>query len=142
MNDMDNSKFDILYIKEQLSIKKHIVITGPIGSGKSTLLKELRLRIITIGILNPESLSVRNRMKPITEGFNTRGVSWLNDFINSDSKWVTIDEVGFLEGECPGYIEKLSELFDKKRVMAAIRKQDIKHINDILLREDVFVINL
>lgn len=139
---MDNSKFDILYIKEQLSIKKHIVITGPIGSGKSTLLKELRLRIITIGILNPESLSVRNRMKPITEGFNTRGVSWLNDFINSDSKWVTIDEVGFLEGECPGYIEKLSELFDKKRVMAAIRKQDIKHINDILLREDVFVINL
>ena len=43
MNDMDNSKFDILYIKEQLSIKKHIVITGPIGSGKSTLLKELRL---------------------------------------------------------------------------------------------------
>ncbi|MCQ2542162.1 MAG: nucleoside-triphosphatase [Lachnospiraceae bacterium] len=168
---MDNSKFDILYIKEQLSIKKHIVITGPIGSGKSTLLKELRLslglkedtpgivtwnvkgeavymrstldsEIITIGIFNPESLSVRNRMKPVTEGFNTRGVSWLNDFINSDSKWVTIDEVGFLEGECPGYIEKLSELFDKKRVMAAIRKQDIKHINDILIREDVFVINL
>ncbi len=142
MNDMDNSIFDILYIKEQLSIKKHIVITGPIGSGKSTLLKELRLRIVTIGIFNPESLSVRNRMKPVTEGFNTRGVSWLNDFINSDSKWVTIDEVGFLEGECPGYIKKLSELFDKKRVMAAIRKQDIKHINDILSREDVFVINL
>ena len=139
---MDNSIFDILYIKEQLSIKKHIVITGPIGSGKSTLLKELRLRIVTIGIFNPESLSVRNRMKPVTEGFNTRGVSWLNDFINSDSKWVTIDEVGFLEGECPGYIKKLSELFDKKRVMAAIRKQDIKHINDILSREDVFVINL
>ena len=45
MNDMDNSKFDILYIKEQLSIKKHIVITGPIGSGKSTLLKELRLSL-------------------------------------------------------------------------------------------------
>jgi len=76
---MDNSKFDILYIKEQLSIKKHIVITGPIGSGKSTLLKELRFRIVTIGIFNPESLSVRNRMKPVTEGFNTRGVSWLNE---------------------------------------------------------------
>lgn len=151
--------------------KKHIIITGAIGSGKTTLLKKLRDKMgfdnsvpalitwneqgkgvymrradvdeaVMIGAFDCKSLSTRNRMKPIVDGFNIRGYAILESFINCNSKWVTIDEIGFLECDCQPYIGKLMELFENKRVMAVVRKQDIKHINDILRRDDVFVIDL
>ena len=159
------------FIEPQLKRKKHIVITGSIGSGKSTLLKRLKVKLcltdstpglITwnvpcqavymrklgddepaqIGQFNPNSYSIRNRMKVVPEGFNIYGVSALESFINDDSEWVTIDEIGFLERDCQPYLDKLTELFGKKRIIAVVRKQDIKHINDIINREDALVLDL
>jgi len=155
----------------QIQNKRHVVITGDIGSGKSTLLKELREKmglddsvpglitwnvkekavymrkadddeVVVIGEYNPHSHSERNRMQPVPDGFNKHGVSILEEFINATSEWVTIDEIGFLERDCQPYIDKLTELFERKRVMAVVRKQDIKHINDIIQRTDAYVIDL
>lgn len=151
--------------------KKHIVITGSIGSGKSTLLNQLTSRlgvkevipgVVTwnvpgkavymrkvgseesemIGECNPNSLSKTNRMQPVLDGFNIYGISLLEKLINDDSEWITIDEIGYLESASLPYLEKLSELFEQKRVMAVVRKQDIKHINDIIQRKDSLVIDL
>lgn len=158
-------------VEEQMQDKKHIVITGAIGSGKTTLLKELRDKMglgeqvpalitwnaqkkavymrkagtnesVVIGEYNPNGMQKGNRMKPVLEGFNQYGVSILEDFIKDSSEWVTIDEIGFLESECQPYLEKLMELFEQKRVIAVVRKQDIKHINDIVHRKDALVVDL
>lgn len=158
-------------VEKQIQDKKHIVITGAIGSGKSTLLKELRDKmglgeqvpglitwnehrkavcmrkagdkeVVVIGEYNPNGLSTGNRMKPVPEGFNRYGVSVLENFIMDSSEWVTIDEIGFLECDCQPYLEKMMELFEQKRVIAVVRKQDIKHINDIVHRKDALVVDL
>lgn len=157
--------------RKEIQDKKHIIITGAIGSGKSTLLKKLRAKMgigdsvpglitwnaqrkavymrkvgddepVVIGEYNPHSKSTRNRMKPVPDGFNIYGVSILDDFINDNSEWVTVDEIGFLERDCKAYIEKLMELFEQKRVIAVVRKQDIKHINDIMHRGDALIIDM
>ncbi len=162
---------DFRFVEKKKQDKRHIVITGAIGSGKSTLLRKLRGKIsskdsipglitwnepgkavymrrieedesVMIGEYDPQGLSKRNRMRPVPDGFNKYGVSLLDDFINDKSEWVTIDEIGFLEGSCQPYINKLNELFEQKRVIAVVRKQDIKHINDIIQRADAFVIDM
>lgn len=161
----------INHIKEQMQNKKHIVITGSMGSGKSTLLNELRRELdskdglpglitwnehrkavymrrvgdakcVMIGEYNPQKSPAGKLMEPVTNGFNIYGVSLLESFIHDDSEWVTIDEIGFLEACCQPYLNKLFELFDQKRVIAVVRKQNLKHINDIVHRDDAFVIDL
>ncbi|MCQ2518899.1 MAG: hypothetical protein MJ107_00065 [Lachnospiraceae bacterium] len=198
------------YIKEHISGKKHIVITGGRGSGKSTLLKKIFAeysevcahstigsgapvistnigetlilpaddsnqlisseenpllpipgivtwsepkravymrksdsdKVITIGEFNPDSTSKENRMIPVPDGFDIHGVNVLDSLINDSSEWVFIDEIGYLESSSIRYLEKLDELLDKKRVFAVVRKQEIKHIQDIIARSDVLVIDL
>lgn len=161
----------IKFIEEHIQDKKHIVITGGRGSGKTTLLNAIRdsegplncapglvtwaepgkavfakelgqEKQVTVGEFDPNSLSPENRMKPVPDGFDVYGVSVLDNLINSDSEWVTIDEIGYLEGTSPLYLRKLEELFNRKRVLAVLRKQKIKHINDIIKREDAFMIDL
>lgn len=97
---------------------------------------------VIIGKYDPHSLSAENSMKSISEGFNVYGISFLEELIHDKSEWVLIDEIGFLEGTCHPYLEKLDELFEQKRVMAVIRKQEIEHLNAILHREDALVIDL
>lgn len=161
----------INFIDEQIQNKKHIVITGAIGSGKTTLLKELRDKMgldeevpglvtwneqkkavymskvgdnenVVIGEYNFNDQSTKNRMTPIPDGFNKYGVFILEDFIRDSSEWVTIDEIGYLERDCHPYLEKLMELFERKRVIAVVRKQNVKHINDIVCRKDTLVVDL
>lgn len=150
---------------------RHIVITGGRGSGKTTLLNELRDKLkladctpglvtwakpgqgvfmkeigcaesVAVGEFDPDSTAKENRMKPVPGGFDIYGVSILNKLINSDSEWVTIDEIGYLEESSASFLAKLEELFSRKRVIVVVRKQDIKHINDIIKREDAFTIDL
>ena len=158
-------------VEEQIQDKKHIVITGSRGSGKTTLLKALRDKMglgeqcpglitwnaqrkavymrkagddemVVIGEYKLNGQPIGKRIKPVQEGFNKYGVSILDDFIRDNSEWVTIDEIGFLERDCQPYLEKMMELFEQKRVIAVVRKQDIKHINDIVHRNDALVVDL
>lgn len=161
----------IKLINEHIQDKKHIVITGGRGSGKTTLINEIRnvfgqekfgtglvtwaepgkavfvrelgtTESVMVGEFDPNRLSNENKMKSVPGGFEKKGVFILDNLINSDSEWVTIDEIGYLEGTCPSYLKKLNELFDRKRVMAVVRKQNLKHINDILGRDDAYTIDL
>lgn len=149
--------------------KKHIIITGLRDSGKSTLLKKLLPQLgtdipgittwcepqkavymrlsgtdapIIVGQFNPDSTSKENRMMPVPDSFNIHGVAFLDSLINAPSEWVSIDEIGYLESTCTAYTEKLYEVFDKKRVIAVVRKQDIEFLNNLCNRTDAKVIDL
>lgn len=62
--------------------------------------------------------------------------------IGDSSEWVTIDEIGYLENSSYKYLEKLSEVYERKRVLVVLRKQELTHIQAILNRKDVTVIDL
>ena len=70
------------------------------------------------------------------------GIPALRRCIQSESDWVSIDEVGFLEETCEPYKEAIRDLFDHKRVAAVIRKQDLPFLKELRERPDVFLIDL
>ncbi len=145
--------------------KKHIVITGSRGVGKSTLLRALfpdagfgittfaetrkavylkdifTGKIAVIGEYDASSEGECRKMKPCTDGFLTLGIPSLNACIEDVNELCVIDEIGYLEEACPLYMDKLSELFDKKRVAAVVR-HDSAYLKKLQLREDVFFIDL
>lgn len=81
-------------------------------------------------------------MKAVREGFLGLGMKALRRCEDSQSEWISIDEIGFLETSCPEYCEALLSLFEKKRVIAAVRKQDILFLTALLGRKDAFIIDL
>lgn len=144
----------------QQSGKKHLIITGGRGSGKSTLLCSIAAPDIktfaikekgvylhekasgketVIGVFDSKTQSAENRMRVCRDGFNGLGISALRNCINREKETAVIDEIGYLETQCVEYCTELLNLFDAKRVIAAVRKQDIPFINSLLMREDVFV---
>ncbi len=152
-------------------MKKHIIITGSRGSGKSTLLKNIlneadfgssipgiitwcekekavyMQRIgsadkVTVGVFNPDSTAGENRMNPVEDGFNVQGVYLLNQLIEDDSPWIYIDEIGYLESTCDKYIEKLNQAFEKKRIIAVVRKQETELLKKLISRQDALVVDL
>ncbi len=153
-----------------LSNKRHIILTGNRGIGKSTLLRKILslLSPITIhGIITSliprncvlmkssysEKTSVigsynedisRNskKMSFVSDGFFQVGIPSVNEFLHSSEEWFFIDEVGYLESNCPEYCECISELLDKKRLAAVIRKMDSPLFDSVCARDDVCVIDL
>ena len=148
------------------SDKRHIVLTGDRGAGKTTLLNKLfggKLPCgittyaipkngvymhengsdhkVTIGIYD-DNIEHKNKMRPCTDAFKTFGVELVNKLAQSDSEWVCIDEIGFLEAECHEYCNAIHSLFDKKRVVAVVRKQSLDFLQSICNRKDVFLIDL
>lgn len=161
----------ISLVKNQIKSKKHVIITGDRGSGKTTLLQKILCHTeigrnsrglvtwcepgkavymkcvdsddkVMIGIFNPDSTSKENRMRPVSQGFSEYGVLTLQHFAESNAEWISIDEIGYLESSCYTYIEKLEELFEKKRVIAVVRKQETELIKKIVSRSDVLIIDL
>lgn len=161
----------ITLVNNNIKNKKHVIITGNRGSGKTTLLGKILCETeigkdiqgivtfceprkavymrqlntdnrITVGIFNPESTTKENRMHPTSDGFNKYGVEILEQLLLSEATWISIDEIGYLESKCLPYTEKLNRLFEMKRVIAVVRKQEIEFIKSILNREDVWVIDL
>lgn len=156
----------------QKSGKKHLLITGNRGSGKSTFLKKIKESILESGDILPgittylipqtgvmlkdniteEEQQIgyfcRNEngnMRGMTsrpEGFHGLGVQALARAVSSESEWVTIDEIGFLESKEETFKDALRNIFDKKRVIAVLRKQDLPFINELKNRGDVYVIDL
>ena len=153
----------------QSSGKRHLIITGERGSGKSNRLEIIRrfLKADMPGIISyaipHECVMLRdfssgreckigeydgangltaNAMKPVREGFLSFAVPVAESLINSSSQWVFVDEIGYLETGVEEYKESLRKLFDLKRVVAVVRKQDTCFINEILCRDDVFVVDL
>lgn len=70
------------------------------------------------------------------------GVPILQRCMQSESGWVSIDEIGFLEETCEPIKNAIRDLFDHKRVVAVVRKQDLPFLNELRQRPDVFLIDL
>lgn len=146
--------------------KRHLVLTGAMGSGKTTLLSKLFPESLP-GITtwaepyksvfmkdNSEGTSVKiadyddtiqgTKLKMVLHGdvLCTFGIPVLNRCMQSQSPWISIDEIGFLEENCEDFKNAIRALFDCKQVAAVVRKQDLPFLNELRSRSDVFVIDL
>lgn len=94
-------------------------MTGAAKSGKTTLLSQL-----------------------FPEGSNTLGNVSLQRCAETDSEWISIDEIGYLEMECQDYCNEIRKLMSQKRLAAAVRKQDLPFLKELCHRNDVFLVDL
>ena len=146
--------------------KRHLVLTGTRGSGKTTLLRELfpeKLPGLTtwaepkqavylkentteatvqVGAFDPELPGPGNQMVLLQDGFTSLGVPALVRCMESDSPWITIDEIGYLEAQCESYHEALRKILEKKQVAAVVRKQKLPFLEELCNREDAFALDL
>ena len=146
--------------------KRHLILTGTRGSGKTTLLNQLfpekcpglttwaepkkavylkenaSGETVQAGAFDPALPGPGNQMLPLQEGFLSLGVPSIARCMESDSPWITIDEVGYLEAQCLPYCEALRNLLEKKQVAAVVRKQNIPFLEELCSREDAFTVDL
>lgn len=154
---------DCIWNSFRSSGKKHLLLTGTRSSGKSTLLKKLvpeGLPGLTSWAVPGEGVYLSENgtgsqaaigcfapdreppMAPVSEGFLGLGQSAIRRCESAEGNWVSIDEIGFLETACAEYCDELLALFRHKQVIAAVRKQPLPFLTDLLTREDAFVIDL
>ena len=146
--------------------KRHLVLTGTRGSGKTTLLSKLfpeNLPGVTTWAEPYKSVFMKDNLEgtPVTiadyndsiQGTKLKmvlrgdilcslGIPILRRCLQSESPWVSIDEIGFLEETCAPYQDAIRDLFDHKQVVAVVRKQDLPFLNELRNRDDTFVIDL
>ena len=146
--------------------KRHLLLTGGRGSGKTTLLgflcpeplpgvttwadpgkavylrEESTGRETVIGLFDSTRPGAENKMQPVSRGLQDLGVDALRRCVQQPGSWVWVDEIGYLELTCPEYCQALRQLFEEKQVLAAMRKQDAPFLNELLHRQDVFVVDL
>lgn len=146
--------------------KRHLLLTGGRGSGKTTLLgflcpeplpgvttwadpgkavylrEESTGRETVIGLFDSTRPGAENKMQPVSRGLQALGVDALRRCLQQPGSWVRVDEIGYLELTCPEYCQALRRLFEEKQVLAAVRKQDAPFLNELLHRQDVFVVDL
>ena len=148
------------------SNKRHLIITGGRGTGKSTLLGKLfphPLRGITtyavpkkavylcengtknevaVGIFDGNLPGKENKMRPCKEVFSSFGTELLERLAICEDEWISIDEIGYLETECPEYCNAINSLMEQKRVAAVVRKQELPFLRALCKRDDVFLVDL
>ena len=125
--------------------KRHLIITGTRGSGKTTLLRELfpeklpglttwaepkkavYLRenltgqTVQVGTFDPSLPGPGNQMALLQDGFAALGIPALKRCMESDSQWITIDEIGYLEAGSDAYHAALYQLLEKKQVAMVVK---------------------
>lgn len=148
-----------------LTNKRHLILTGGRGVGKTTLLNALAEGLpgiatkavpmkrvdmadrvtgesFPIGRFDPHLPGTENRMAPVKENLEGRAVKLLNALRETESEGIAIDEIGYLEADCPSYREALEALMGEKHVAAVVRKQNLPFLQEILRREDACVVDL
>lgn len=157
---------DCIWNSFRSSSKRHLILTGTKGSGKTTLLKALfpeplpglttwarpkqavylrdnySQETVQVGIFDATLPGPENQMALLQDGFTSLGVATLDRCMESDSPWISIDEIGYLEALCEPYHETLRNLLEKKQVAAVVRKQGLPFLEELCNREDAFVVDL
>ena len=148
------------------SNSKHLIITGSRKSGKTTLLKDIIKEFkaegiitkaipkdkvilcssmdneeIIIGRFNKDLPGTTNKMEADPVGFNS-AVNKIDELVKSESEYIYIDEIGYLEKDNPDYLNKIDELLNAKKCLLVLRKENLEHLNRILNRNDVFTVDL
>jgi len=95
---------------------------------------------VQIGVFDPTMTG--NNMRLVPGGFEPFGVEVLKRCIESESEWVSIDEIGFLETTCEAYCDTLCDLMETKRLITVVRKQDLPFLTKLRNRKDVFLLDL
>ena len=154
----------------QSSGRRHLILTGGRGSGKSTRLEALAARLsdralpgvstwaqpgqavwlrdnltgeqAAVGRFDPSLPGPENRMRPMEEAFRTLGAGALARAAAAAGEWASVDEVGYLEMSCPAYCQALLALMERKRVLLAVRKQELPFLQELCRRPDVFCVDL
>ena len=146
--------------------KQHLILTGAMGSGKTTLLSHLfpsplpgittwaepykavfmkdNLTGMSVRIATYDA-SIRGteaKMVLCGDEMSSFGTDVLSRCIECGSDWISIDEIGFLEENCKSYQSAIRQVFDRKRVAAVLRKQDLPFLNELRSRDDVFLVDL
>ena len=146
--------------------RRHLFITGSKGSGKTTLLSQLmpspQCGIVTraepgqavylrelqtgqtvqVGRFCADIQGAENKMRPLPQGFDVAGVAALERCARAEGEQVYIDEIGYLETTSVAYCAAVRALMAQKQVFAAVRKQELPFLHELLTREDVFTIDL
>ena len=111
--------------------------------GKAVYLREnMTGKTMQIGAFDASLPGPGNQMVLLEAGFTTLGIAALERCMESDSTWVTIDEIGYLEALCEPYHQTLRNLLEKKQVAAVVRKQSLPFLEELCNREDTFVVDL
>ena len=152
----------------QNSGKKHFLLTGNRGIGKTTLFLKLKEVLcnsgsctvpgITTYAVPMQKVMLRNDlsgeeavigvfkegwMETVSTGFRDLGVRSVLEAVSMEnSEWVTIDEIGFLESKEECFKDAVRKMFDSKKVLGVIRKQDIDFLNELKNRDDVYLIDM
>lgn len=83
-----------------------------------------------------------NRMQPVSDGFYSLGIPALQRCRESDSTWVSVDELGYLESSCLSFLEAFHNLLAHKQVLAVLRSQNLPYLDALRAEEDAFVVDL
>lgn len=111
--------------------------------GKAVFLQDnLTGQTVQTGIFDPSRPGPGNQMALLGDGFETVGISAFRRCMESDSTWVTVDEIGYLEAESEAYHKALRRLMEEKQVAAVIRKEKLPFLLELRHREDAFVVDL
>ena len=162
---------DCIWNSFRSSGKRHLILTGDRGSGKSTLLSGLLRKLsssgpvpgvttwaepgqavylreniseetVQVGRFDPLLPGRENRMRPLPEGFQKAGVRMLGRLAEQEGEWASIDEIGYLESGCADYCDAVRRLMERKRLAAAVRRQELPFLTELCGRPDVFLVDL
>lgn len=81
-------------------------------------------------------------MRPCPEGLLGLGVPLLESCCQAAAERVVIDEIGYLEADCLPYQQAILRLMEHKSLVAAVRRQPLPFLEQLLSREDVFCVDL
>ena len=162
---------DCIWNSFRSSGKRHLILTGDRGSGKSTLLSGLLRKLsssgpvpgvttwaepgqavylreniseetVQVGRFDPLLPGRESRMRPLPEGFQEAGVRMLGRLAEQEGEWASIDEIGYLESGCADYCDAVRRLMERKRLAAAVRRQELPFLTELCGRPDVFLVDL
>ncbi|MBE6656853.1 MAG: hypothetical protein E7604_00240 [Ruminococcaceae bacterium] len=146
--------------------RRHLIITGSRQSGKSTLLRVLNGsgcagitthavprdcviltenmtgRRAVVGRYDTTRPGEERKMTTVPGGFDGFGAEALRRSIDAPGTFVTVDEIGYLEHNCHPYFDALSALMHKKRLIAAVRREELESVLSRFGYENVFVLDL
>lgn len=150
----------------QHSCRCHLLVTGKKGCGKTTLIESLTGLGQLPGVRSavergpdglPALVALEERTGPgrcvigrriggemvaQVSALNAAGVQLLHRTLVAPGEWVCVDEIGFLEESSPLYQQALWQLFEHKRVLAALRKEELPFLCRLRDRTDCFLLDL
>lgn len=97
---------------------------------------------VQIGAFDETRPGPENRMVLVEAGFAALGLPALRRYRESDSGWIVLDEIGYLEAQWEPFQQELRLLLEKKQVAAVVRRQDLPFLLELRRREDAFVVDL